>query len=178
VQLPDLRAYLRSEVGGLLIGLQEPRSPTYNPFALERDMGSMLLHNEAADLDLLVDYVGALRSVAPGMDAWRFAHHITGLSMYTPDGKFLLGAPEGTKGFIVAGGCCASGVAASGGIGEAIADLVGERQAGVDLAPFRPDRFGKVVPESPIFRDRCSAARSGKSRGRPDPIYPAPLRLA
>jgi 4-methylaminobutanoate oxidase (formaldehyde-forming) len=171
VHLPDLRAYLRSEVGGLVVGLQEPHSRTYDPFKLAPDMGSLLLHDENGDLDLLVEQAAALRAVVPGIDDWRFAHHITGLSMYTPDGKFLIGAPDGIEGFVVAGGCCGSGVAASGGFGKTVADLVTGRQPDIDLDPFRPSRFGPTDPKSQEFRDRCSAARSGKSRGKPDPVY-------
>ncbi len=40
------------------------------------------------------------------------AHHIAGLSMYTPDGKFLIGAFDGLPGFLIATGCCGSGVGA------------------------------------------------------------------
>lgn len=170
VQLPDLRAYVRSEVGGLVVGLQEPHSRTYDPLALPRDMDSLSLHDEESDLDLLVEQAGALRAVVPDIDQWQFAHHITGLSMYTPDGKFVLGTPGGLDGFIVAGGCCGSGVAASGGYGKAVADLIAGNTPEIDLTPFLPDRFGPVDPRSPSFRERCSAARSGKSRGRPDPV--------
>src|SRR5690606_8768912 len=118
VHLPDMRAYLRSEVGGLLIGLQEPKSLTFNPLELSADMNDMLLTNEERDLDLLVEGANALRTVIPKIDEWRFAHHIAGLSNYTPDGKFVLGPIPGYERFLLAGGCCGSGVAASGGFGE------------------------------------------------------------
>lgn len=172
VQLPELRTYIRNEVGGLLVGLQEPTSRTYQSSALPPDMDAVPLYDDTEDLDLLVEHAAILRPVIPTVDDWRFAHHIAGLSMYTPDGRFVLGKVAGLAGFLVAGGCCGSGVSASGGIGELIAELIAGRRG--NLAIFSPDRFGTVDPRSQEFHDRCRAARAGKSRGRPDPVaYPA-----
>lgn len=165
VQLPDMRAYLRSEVGGMLVGLQEPQSKTYHPMQLEGDMGHMNLLDEEYDLDLLFDQASALKPVIPQIDEWGFAHHIAGLSMYTPDGKFVLGKPSGLSGLIVAGGCCGSGLAASGGFGEVIACMIADLPTDIDAGIYDPNRFGPVDPSSQAFRDRCAAARSGKSRG-------------
>jgi 4-methylaminobutanoate oxidase (formaldehyde-forming) len=165
VQLPDMRAYLRSEVGGLLVGLQEPLSRTFDPLRLERDMADMHLTDEAHDVDLLVAQASALRAVAPDVDRWGFAHHIAGLSMYTPDGKFIVGPVPGFDRLLVAGGCCGSGVAGSGGFGQAIAELIAGVEPSIDIGLYRPDRFGVVDPASEDFRDRCAAARAGKSRG-------------
>jgi len=169
VHLPDMRAYLRSEVGGLLIGLQEPKSLTFNPLELSADMNDMLLTNEERDLDLLLEGANALRTVIPKIDEWRFAHHIAGLSNYTPDGKFVLGPIPGYERFLLAGGCCGSGVAASGGFGEIIADLISGTEPSIDITVYRADRFGLVDPTSEAFRERCAAARAGKSRGHADP---------
>jgi 4-methylaminobutanoate oxidase (formaldehyde-forming) len=168
VQLPDMRAYVRSEVGGLLVGLREPRSHTFDPMTLEHDMSDMRLTEEQRDLDLLVEQAGALRAVAPDIDRWGFAHHIAGLSMYTPDGRFIVGPVPGVEGFLIAGGCCGSGVAASGGFGQTVAQLVAGREPAIDIGLYRPDRFGRVDPASQGFRDRCAAARAGKSMGNMD----------
>jgi sarcosine oxidase subunit beta len=165
VQLPDMRAYLRPEVGGLLVGIQEPESRTYHPMQLEGDMGHMNLLDDEYDLDLLFEQASALRPVVPSIDNWGFAHHIAGLSMYTPDGKFVLGQPEGFSGVVIAGGCCGSGLAASGGFGEVIANIVAGLPTEIDPMLYNPNRFGPVDPSSQAFRDRCAAARSGKSRG-------------
>jgi sarcosine oxidase, subunit beta len=170
VQLPDMRAYLRSEVGGMLVGLQEPRSRTYDPLELVADMGEMTLTDEEYDLDLLLEQATALSAVIPDVNRWGFAHHIVGLSMYTPDGKFVLGPRASFKGLLVAGGCCGSGVAASGGFGQSIAELITGLPVSIDVSLYDPDRFGDADPSSDIFRQRCAAARSGKSRGHVDPV--------
>jgi 4-methylaminobutanoate oxidase (formaldehyde-forming) len=160
-----MRAYLRSEVGGMLVGLQEPRSTTFDPMSLDTDMGAMQLTNDERDIELLLEQAGQLRTIVPDVDRWGFAHHVAGLSMYTPDGKFIVGAVPALEGFFVAGGCCGSGVAASGGFGQVVADLVQGRVPDIDIGLYRPDRFGVVDPASQAFRDRCAAARAGKSRG-------------
>lgn len=165
VQLPDMRTYLRPEVGGLLIGMQEPRSLTYDPLQITSDMAEMPLINHTDDLDLLLEQSGALRTVVPTIDSWRFAHHIAGLSTYTSDGKFLIGRVPSLSNFLVAGGCCGSGVAASGGFGLSVAELINGSPMTIDIERYRPDRFGDVDPSSQDFRDRCAAARSSKSRG-------------
>jgi 4-methylaminobutanoate oxidase (formaldehyde-forming) len=160
-----MRTYLRPEVGGLLIGMQEPRSLTYDPLQITSDMAEMPLINHTDDLDLLLEQSGALRTVVPTIDSWRFAHHIAGLSTYTPDGKFLIGPVPSLSNFLVAGGCCGSGVAASGGFGLSVAELINGSPMTIDIERYRPDRFGDVDPSSQDFRDRCAAARSSKSRG-------------
>ncbi|MCL4764721.1 MAG: FAD-binding oxidoreductase [Hyphomicrobiaceae bacterium] len=168
VHLPDMRTYLRSELGGVLIGMQEPQSRTYHPMQLTADMNDMPLFEEERDLELLVEQAGALRGIIPDIDRWGFAHHIAGLSNYTPDGKFVIGTVPGVDGFVLAGGCCGSGVAASGGFGQVVADLVRGVTPAIDISAYRPDRFGRVDPTSDAFRQRCAAARSGKSRGMVD----------
>ena len=90
---------------------------------------------------------------------------MAGLSAYTPDGMFVLGPVPATERFFAAAGCCGSGIAASGGIGLAVAELALGQSPSFDLAPFRPDRFGAVDPFSPELHARCAAARSGKLSG-------------
>lgn len=165
VLLPDLRAHIRSEVGGLLIGVQEPKSKTLHPLNLPRDINTISLVDDSGDVDLLLEQAYPLRQVAPELDGWQFAHHIAGLSMYTPDGKFIIGRFNGLDGFLVASGCCGSGLAASAGIGALVADLVLDRPPEVDVAIFHPDRFSTVDPTTDEFRARCAAARASKSRG-------------
>lgn len=164
VYLPDARAYARPEVGGLLLGVQEPESRTYDGRELPADIADLPLSDQGDDWSVLVDHSETLRAYIPRLDEMPLAHHITGLSTYTPDGKFILGRAGAIDGFLVAGGCCGTGVSASGGIGEAVASLVLGREPRVDLSAFDPHRFGAIDPFDPAFRERCAAARAGKSR--------------
>ncbi|HYC38549.1 MAG TPA: FAD-binding oxidoreductase [Usitatibacter sp.] len=164
VYLPDARAYARPEVGGLLLGVQEPQSRTYDARTLPPDIADFPLSAAEDDWDVLLDNAPVLREYIPRLDDLPLAHHITGLSTYTPDGKFILGRAGEVEGFFVAGGCCGTGVSASGGIGDSVASLVLGREPAVDLTAFRPERFGVFDPYSEEFRARCAAARAGKSR--------------
>ena len=164
VYLPDARAYARPEVGGLLLGVQEPESRTYDARNLPADIAEFPLSNESDEWSVLLDHADTLRTYIPRLDEMPLAHHITGLSTYTPDGKFILGRAGEIDGFFVAGGCCGTGVSASGGIGEAIASLVLGKTPRVDLTAYDPHRFGAVDPFTAEFRERCAAARAGKSR--------------
>lgn len=164
IYLPDARAYARPEVGGVLLGVQEPRSLTFDARTLPDDIRDYPLSdadNEWAELAAQAD---TLRPFFPQLDAWPLAHHITGLSTYTPDGRFVLGRAGPLAGYFVAGGCCGTGVSCSGGIGEALAALVLGQAPEVDLTDFDAERFGPIDPHSPAFRERCAAARAGKLR--------------
>jgi sarcosine oxidase, subunit beta len=164
VYLPDARAYLRPELGGLLIGVQEPQSRTYDARTLPDDIAGFGFSEPDEAWSVLADHAPALRTWIPRLDSLALAHHVEGLSTYTPDGRFLLGAAGGIAGLFVASGCCGTGVSASGGIGDALASVILGRSPSVDLSSFRPDRFGAVDPYDPAFRERCAAARAGKSR--------------
>lgn len=163
VSLPDARAYLRPEVGGLLMGVQEPTSRTFDARRLPADVAEMSLIGDD-DWDLLIEHAATLKGYIPRLDDFEFAHHIAGLATYTPDGRFLIGPYPGVDGFLVAAGCCGTGVSVSGGIGLAVADIVLGREASVDLERFRPDRFGPFDPYSAAFMARCAAARGNKGR--------------
>lgn len=162
--LPDARAYARPEVGGLLLGIQEPQSRTFDGRSLPADIGELPLSSEADEWSVLEASADTLRPYIPGLEALPLAHHITGLSTYTPDGRFLLGRAGETEGLYVAAGCCGTGVSASGGIGASLASLVLGEPSAIDLADFAPGRFGPIDPFSEEFRARCAAARADKLR--------------
>ncbi|HKO67272.1 MAG TPA: FAD-binding oxidoreductase [Burkholderiaceae bacterium] len=164
VYLPDARAYARPEVGGLLIGVQEPQSRTYDARMLPADIADFPLSDASDEWTVLSEHAVTLRAYIPQLDALPLAHHITGLSTYTPDGRFLIGQSGALEGFYIAGGCCGTGVSASGGIGAAVANLVMGEPADVDVSDFAPERFGAIDPYSAAFRERCAAARASKLR--------------
>ncbi len=164
VYLPEARAYARPEVGGLLLGVQEPQSRAYDARMLPDDIGRMALTEAGEEWDLLVEHAETLRPWIPGLDQLKLAHHVAGLSTYTPDGRFLLGAAGAVAGHYVASGCCGNGVSASGGIGQAITELVLGLTPTFDLAPFQPERFAVADPYAPEHLAACAAARSAKSR--------------
>ncbi|BBK41633.1 hypothetical protein STVA_16530 [Allostella vacuolata] len=178
LMLPDFRAYFRPETGGLLVGVREARSKTFDPMALPDTLDHVPLEDPEADAQILSDGLAAIRHLAPAVDRWRFRHHIAGLSTYTPDGYQILGAFPAVAGFLVATGCCGNGVAQSGGIGRLVAELAAGTAPFVDPAPYRPERFADRDVADPAFRERAAASRGGKERVTPSgeeasPVAPA-----
>ena len=161
VVIPDARAYTRPELGAMLVAVREWQSRGYDARLLPPDIEGFALTDEE-DWDHLLAQADSLRRYYPALDEVPLVRHIAGLSTYTPDGKFLLGPAPGIEGLTVASGCCGSGVTASGGIGEAVANSILGREPAIDLKPFRVDRFGAFDPYEPGFLERCTAARSTK----------------
>ncbi len=165
VVLPDVPAYTRGEVGGLLFGLRAGSSPARDPRDLPRDLGGMRFHEDPDGWETLAECGEAFARFCPLLESVKLEHYVSGPSTYTPDGHFLLGACPGVEGFLVAAGCCGLGVAASGGVGRAITELVAGDVGGLDLDPFRLDRFGRVDAFDESWLERCSKARVAKTVG-------------
>jgi len=160
----DIGAYTRPEVGGLLVGVQETHSATFDARELPDDPAAFSATRGEEHWDVLANSYDDLSQFFPDIEHARFSNYISGLSSYTPDGQIILGAVPGVSGFYVAAGDCGSGIALSAGMGDVVADLALGRAPFVDTTPFRADRFGDVDPFGQEFRDRCAAARASKSR--------------
>ena len=165
VILPDARAYTRPEGNQLLFGLRESRGVSVDPRRLPEDLSGFMIGKPEDEEESLLEGYPMLQPLFPGLDKIGIAHYITGLSTYTPDSLFVLGPVPGIKGFLVATGCCGAGIAASGGIGRAMAELAAGRPPPFDLSAFSVTRFGLVDPMSEGFQKRCADARSRKVSG-------------
>ena len=162
--LPDVAAYTRPEVGGLVLGVQEPHSATFNARTLPEDLSAFSPTQGEEHWDILANAYEDLSQFFPAIESAQFSSYICGLSSYTPDGEIILGPVPGLSGFYAAAGDCGSGITLSAGIGDAIADLALGQTPHFGIEAFRPDRFGAVDPHSDQFRDLCAAARARKSR--------------
>jgi len=162
--LPDVAAYTRPEVGGLILGVQESRSATFDARDLPDDPAAFSPTQGEEHWDVLANAYEAVAQFFPAIESAQFSSYICGLSSYTPDGEIILGPVPGVSGFYAAAGACGSGITLSAGMGDVIADLVLGRKPAFDITPFRPDRFGQVDPFGEPFRERCAAARASKSR--------------
>lgn len=162
--LPDVSAYTRPEVGGLVLGVQEPLSATFDARELPDDPAVFSPTKGEEHWDILADAYEGLRQFFPAIENAQFSGYMCGLSSYTPDGEIVLGPVPGVSGFYAAAGPCGSGITLSAGMGDAIADLMLGRQPAFDTGSFRPDRFGWVDPFCESFRAQCAASRALKSR--------------
>ena len=75
------------------------------------------------------------------MDEVKITKLINGPEAFTPDNEFCLGESE-VRGFFVAAGFCAHGLAGAGGIGRVIAEWIAEGEPSLDLWEMDVRRFG------------------------------------
>ncbi len=176
---PDNLVYFREEVGGLCMGGYE-RDPA--PWALDGvppDFNGKLLPPDMDRFGPIME--GAIRRV-PAMADAGVSRVINGPEAFTPDNEFILGESE-VRGFFVAAGFSAHGIAGAGGIGRQMADLdrrgpAGARpledghpavRAGLSLAGLHAgavhrelrDLLRHPLPErgAPVRRVRCGPRR-------------------
>ena len=162
VIFPDANAYARTEMGGLLFGIRDRISLSYDPRELPSDLTELRFNEDPDGWNVLEEQGSELARFYPGLESTPIAHYIAGPSTYTPDGQFVLGSVPDIDGFLVATGCCGAGIGASGGVGSAIAELAIEGKTSFDLESFRIDRFGAIDSFSAEWMLRCANARSKK----------------
>ncbi len=83
------------------------------------------------------------------MDEAKITKLINGPEAFTPDNEFCLGESE-VRGFFVAAGFCAHGLAGAGGIGKVMAEWIAEGEPSLDLWEMDVRRFGSQY-RSPAY---------------------------
>ncbi len=165
IVMPDAMAYSRPENGALLFGLREENSPHFHPNELNPKPNTDFLGPKNDAWDILENYGKDFINYFPKFEETGMKNCITGISTYTPDGYYTLGAFPNFKGFYAATGCAGCGVAGSGGIGRLVAEMVMEIPLFAEVAVFSIDRFTDFDPLSEQFRQLCSDSRSKKKDG-------------
>ena len=140
---PDLLIYFREEGGGLIMGGYERRSA---PWALDEhlldaipaDFNGRLLEEDWPRFEEIA--ANSSRRV-PVMDDITVTRLINGPEAFTPDNEFCLGESD-LRGFYVAAGFCAHGLAGAGGIGRVMAEWILEGEPSMDVWEMDIRRFG------------------------------------
>jgi 4-methylaminobutanoate oxidase (formaldehyde-forming) len=140
---PDLLVYYREEGGGLVMGGYERQSA---PWSLRSDLldeippdfNGILLEEDWERFEEIA--VNSRRRV-PAMEDVRVTRLINGPEAFTPDNEFLLGESS-VRGFFVAAGFCAHGLAGAGGMGKAMAEWIVGGEPEHDLWEMDIRRFG------------------------------------
>jgi len=162
--MPDVSAYTRPELGGLLLGVQENKCAVFDARKLPEDLQYFSPTLGEDHWDILLNSYSDLSRFFPKIESANFSSYISGLSSYTPDGEIILGPIAEIGGLYVAAGDCGSGVSLSGGIGSIISEIILDGKSDLYSSAFRPNRFGKVDPFDEEFLNKCAMARSKKSR--------------
>lgn len=162
--IPDARAFTRSDVGALIIGLRESECQAFSPDTLTDKLEDFDF-NKAAEWKVLDECAPLLKRYLPDIDDLGIAHYMAGPSCYVPDAMFIVGPVRKYKGLYAVAGCCGGGVAAGGGMGRLAAELITGEEPFVNPALFAPERFGEIDPFDAAFQKRCADARSNKKGG-------------
>ena len=152
---PDRLVYFRPEAGGGLVMGGYERNPA--PWMVEdgppRDFNDTLLPEDWERFEPLAD---AAFGLVPSMATAEVVRMINGPEAFTPDGEFVLGESD-VRGFFVAAGFCAHGIAGAGGIGKVMAEWIADGEPEFDVWKMDIRRFG------PQYRSRdYSLARANE----------------
>jgi glycine cleavage system aminomethyltransferase T/glycine/D-amino acid oxidase-like deaminating enzyme len=135
---PDNLVYFREEVGGLCMGGYERDPAPWSIDGVPADFNGKLLAPDMPRFEPIM--AGAIRRV-PTMEEARVSRIINGPEAFTPDNEFILGESE-VRGFWLAAGFCAHGIAGAGGIGRQMATWIIEGEPELDLWKMDIRRFG------------------------------------
>jgi 4-methylaminobutanoate oxidase (formaldehyde-forming) len=135
---PDNLCYFREEVGGLCMGGYERNPAPWSLDGIPADFNHRLLDPDWPRFESIME--GAIRRVPAIADAG-VTRMINGPEGFTPDNEFILGESE-VRGFFVAAGFCAHGIAGTGGIGQQMARWIADGEPDLDLWKMDIRRFG------------------------------------
>ena len=135
---PDNLVYFREEVGGLCMGGYERHPAPWSLDGVPADFNGKLLAPDWPRFAEIMD--GAVRRV-PAIGDAGINRMINGPEAFTPDNEFILGESE-VRGFFVAAGFCAHGIAGAGGIGRQLATWIVDGEPELDLWKMDIRRFG------------------------------------
>ena len=183
---PDRLVYFRGEAGGGLVMGGYERNPA--PWAVQdgppADFNHQLLPDDWERFEQLAENAFGL---VPVLQTAEVVTMINGPEAFTPDGEFILGESD-VRGFFVAAGFCAHGIAGAGGIGKVMADWIVHGEPEYDLWKMDIRRFGAQYRSRHYARERAVEVYStyydihypGEERqaGRPLKTAPTYARLA
>lgn len=135
---PSLLVYFRGESGGLVMGGYERNPAPWSLDGIPADFNGKLLAEDWPRFEELM--MNALVRVPDLADA-EVIRLINGPEAFTPDGEFILG-PSDVRGFWVAAGFCAHGLAGAGGMGRLVAEWIVEGVPSLDVWEMDSRRFG------------------------------------
>ena len=136
---PSLLVYFRGESGGLVMGGYERHPAPWSLDGIPADFNGKLLAEDWPRFEELME--NALVRVPDLADA-EVIRLINGPEAFTPDGEFILG-PSDVRGFWVAAGFCAHGLAGAGGMGQLVAEWIVEGVPSLDVWEMDSRRFGR-----------------------------------
>ncbi len=135
---PSLLVYFRPESGGLIMGGYERDPAPWSLDGIPADFNGRLLAEDWPRFEPLLE--NAIKRV-PDLAEMDSVRLINGPEAFTPDNEFILG-PTDVRGFWVAAGFCAHGLAGAGGMGKLVAEWILDGVPSLDVWEMDSRRFG------------------------------------
>jgi glycine cleavage system aminomethyltransferase T/glycine/D-amino acid oxidase-like deaminating enzyme len=135
---PSLLVYFRGESGGLVMGGYERNPAPWGLDGIPPDFNGRLLPEDWERFEELM--TNAVVRV-PELEEAEVVKLVNGPEAFTPDGEFILGESD-VRGFWVAAGFCAHGLAGAGGMGRLVAEWIAEGVPSLDVWEMDSRRFG------------------------------------
>jgi len=135
---PSLLVYFRGESGGLVMGGYERNPAPWGLDGIPPDFNGQLLPEDWERFEELM--TNAVVRV-PELEEAEVVKLVNGPEAFTPDGEFILGESD-VRGFWVAAGFCAHGLAGAGGMGRLVAEWIVEGVPSLDVWEMDSRRFG------------------------------------
>jgi glycine cleavage system aminomethyltransferase T/glycine/D-amino acid oxidase-like deaminating enzyme len=151
---PDKNFYLKPDTGSFAIGGWEDGSRGFHRGTPPLDFGRELL---APNMERLERFAVPASERLPVLNETGIQTVINGPIPVTADGEPIMGLAPELDNFYVACGFTA-GIAASGGAGLAMANMILHGDAGMDLWPFDVRRFSKVHAQARYLEERAIEA--------------------
>jgi glycine cleavage system T protein len=180
---PSLLVYFRPESGGLVMGGYERDPAPWGMDGIPPDFNGKLLEEDWDRFEPLMQ--NAIVRVPSLRDA-QVVKLVNGPEAFTPDGEFILG-PSEVRGFWVAAGFCAHGLAGAGGMGRLVAEWIVDGRPNLDAWEMDSRRFGRhyvsreytLARTHEVYSTYYDVKYPGheRSAGRPLRLSPAYPRL-
>jgi 4-methylaminobutanoate oxidase (formaldehyde-forming) len=180
---PSLLVYYRPESGGLIMGGYERDPKPWGLDGIPGDFNGKLLE---PDWDRFEPLMTNAIVRTPTLKDASVVRLVNGPEAFTPDGEFILGPTE-VRGFWVAAGFCAHGLAGAGGMGRLVAEWIVDGRPHLDAWEMDSRRFGRnyISREYTLARTRevystyydVKYPGHERSAGRPLRLSPAYSRL-
>jgi glycine cleavage system aminomethyltransferase T len=137
---PSLLVYYRPESGGLVMGGYERNPMPWSLDGVPADFNGRLLE---PDWDRFEPLMTNAIVRTPSLKDAEVVRLVNGPEAFTPDNEFILG-PSEVRGFWVAAGFCAHGLAGAGGMGRLVAEWIADGRPGLDAWEMDSRRFGRA----------------------------------
>jgi 4-methylaminobutanoate oxidase (formaldehyde-forming) len=178
---PSLLVYYRPESGGLIMGGYERAPQPWGLDGIPPDFNGRLLE---PDWDRFEPLMTNAIVRTPSLKDAEVIRLVNGPEAFTPDGEFILG-PSDVRGFWVAAGFCAHGLAGAGGMGRLVAEWIIDGSPSIDAWEMDSRRFGRAYTSRDYTLARTHEVYSTyydvkypgheRTAGRPlrvSPLYP------